>query len=105
MKQSLSPRTVAVVLGIVAAVLLAVGAVYFLAPVQSTAARAVPANANANHDIAVAKVVADQKAKLKALEKSRQAEKNDKKGAPTGSLSAGDAKPAADTSGQGSAGH
>jgi hypothetical protein len=100
LKQSLSPRTVAIVLGLFAAVLVALGAVYFLAPVKSTAARAQPANANSNHDIAVAKVRADQEARLKALEKSRQAEKPEKKGAPTGSSKSGDAKPAADTSGQ-----
>src|SRR4051794_19573175 len=105
MKQSLSPRTVAIVLGLVAAVVVAVGAVYMFAPVQSTAARAAPAGSGSNHDKAVAKVRADQEARRKAAEKSTQGEKPEKKGAAAGSSKEGAGKPAADASAGTTAGH
>jgi hypothetical protein len=105
LKQSLSPKTVAIILGVVAIAVVAVGAVYFLSPVQSTAARVSPPNGNSNHEIAVAHVRADQEARRKAAEKSTQGEKPGKKGASAGSSKEGAAKPAADASGESAAGH
>jgi hypothetical protein len=105
LKQSLSPKAVAIILGLVAIAVVVVGAIYFLAPVQSTAAHTPPANGNSNHDVAVAKVRADQEARRKAAEKSTQGEKPEKKGAPAGSSKEGAGKPAAGTSGETAAGH
>ena|SRR5438067_990663 len=102
MKQPLSGKTVAVVLGVAAAVVVVLGAAYFLAPVHSTAARVRPGGSN--HEISLARVRADQEAR-KAAEKSTQGEKPEKKGAATGGGKEGGGKPAAEAPAENAAGH